>query len=172
MESGGRRDVRIRLELIFSVSLHGPAALHRDMQRMFLLAEAEFVNLLRSPGIDSQPGGPVQQSYLTPEPVFVDLLRSPGIDSPTGGPVRLSFLTYWPARLHRLVESIPGLVKSLQIQAQDSIDTCIFINSVGIFADKVGPLTNFPQIKSISSFGLLKNNLNLILLSPSLECHL
>ncbi len=45
----------------------------------------------------------------------------------------------------------------------------IFINSVGIFADKVGPLTNFHQIKSISSFGLLKNNLNLILLSLSLS---
>jgi hypothetical protein len=26
---------------------------------------SEFVNLLRSPGIDSQPGGPVRQPYLT-----------------------------------------------------------------------------------------------------------
>ncbi len=27
-------------------------------------AEPEFINLLESPGIDSQPGGPVQQPYL------------------------------------------------------------------------------------------------------------
>jgi hypothetical protein len=31
-------------------------------------SEPEFVNLLRSPGIDSQPGGPVQQPYLTYRP--------------------------------------------------------------------------------------------------------
>jgi hypothetical protein len=36
------------------------------------------------------------------EPVFVDLLRSPGIDSQPGGPVRQPFLSYRSARLHRL----------------------------------------------------------------------
>jgi hypothetical protein len=55
-----------------------------------------------------------------PEPVFVDLLRSPGIDSQPGGPVRQPYLTYRPARLYRLAESIPGLLKRLQIRAQPS----------------------------------------------------
>jgi hypothetical protein len=49
-----------------------------------------------------------------PEPVVVHLLRSPGIDSQSGGgPVRQPYLTYWPARLHRLAEWIPGLLKRL-----------------------------------------------------------
>ncbi len=52
------------------------------------------------------------------EPVFVDLLRSPGIDSQHGGPVRQPYLSYHPARLHRQAESIPGLQKRLQIRAQ------------------------------------------------------
>ncbi len=42
-----------------------------------------------------------------PEPVFVDLLRSPRIDSRPGGPVRQPYLSYRPARLHRLAKSIP-----------------------------------------------------------------
>jgi hypothetical protein len=33
--------------------------------------EPEFVNLLGSPGIDSQPGGPVQQPYLTHRPGYI-----------------------------------------------------------------------------------------------------
>ncbi len=41
------------------------------------------------------------------EPVFVNLLRSPGIDSQPGWPVRQPYLSYRPARLHRLAESIP-----------------------------------------------------------------
>ncbi len=41
------------------------------------------------------------------EPEWVNLLRSPGIDSQHGGPVRQSYLTYRSARLHRLAESIP-----------------------------------------------------------------
>ncbi len=51
------------------------------------------------------------------ESVFVDLLRSPGIDSQPGGPVWQPCLTYRPARLHRLAESIPGLCNRLQIRA-------------------------------------------------------
>jgi hypothetical protein len=31
-----------------------------------------------------------------------------------GGPVRKTGLLYWPARLHRLAKSIPGLLKRLQ----------------------------------------------------------
>jgi hypothetical protein len=51
------------------------------------------------------------------EPVFVYLLRSPGIDSKPGGPVQQPYLTYRPAGPHRLAESIPGLLKRLQIRA-------------------------------------------------------
>jgi hypothetical protein len=42
------------------------------------------------------------------EPKFVNLLKSPGIDSQPGGPVRQPYLTSG-FRLHRLEESIPGL---------------------------------------------------------------
>jgi hypothetical protein len=42
-----------------------------------------------------------------PDPVSVNLFRSPGIDSQPGGPIRQPYLSYWPARLHRLAESIP-----------------------------------------------------------------
>ncbi len=35
---------------------------------------------------------------------------SPVIDSQPGGPVRQPYLTYWPARIHRLAESISGLL--------------------------------------------------------------
>jgi hypothetical protein len=53
------------------------------------------------------------------EPVFVNLLRSPGIDFPilAGRYDSTTYLSYRPARLHRLVESIPGLHKRLQIRA-------------------------------------------------------
>jgi hypothetical protein len=37
---------------------------------------------------------------------IVDLLRSPGIDSQHGGPVRQHHLSYRHARLHRLAESV------------------------------------------------------------------
>ena len=56
---------------------------------------------------------------LAPEPEFVNILRSPGIDSQPGGSVRQPYLTYRPAWLHRLAESIPGLLKRLQILALD-----------------------------------------------------
>jgi hypothetical protein len=38
--------------------------------------------------------------------IFVNFLWSPGIDSQPGGPVRQPYLTYRPARLHRLAKSI------------------------------------------------------------------
>jgi hypothetical protein len=50
-----------------------------------------------------------------PVPVFVNLLWSPGIDSQPDVPVRQPYLSYRPAILHRQVESIPGLLKRLQI---------------------------------------------------------
>ncbi len=53
-----------------------------------------------------------------PEPEFVNLLRRPGIDLKPGGLVRQPYLTHRPARLHRLAESIPGLLKRLKIWAK------------------------------------------------------
>ncbi len=41
-------------------------------------------------------------------------LRSPGIDSQPGGPLRQPFLPYRTARLHRLAESIPERFSSLR----------------------------------------------------------
>jgi hypothetical protein len=58
-----------------------------------------------------------QREIFASEPVFVDLLRRPGIDSQPGGPVRQPCLSYRPARLHRLIDPIPGLRKRLQIRA-------------------------------------------------------
>jgi hypothetical protein len=58
----------------------------------------------------------------SPEPEYVNLSRSPGIDSQSGGPLQQLFLTYWLARQHTVgwqnrLESISGLLKSLQIRA-------------------------------------------------------
>jgi hypothetical protein len=58
------------------------------------------------------------EADMGPEPEFVNLLRSPGIDFQPGGPVRQPYLTYKPARLYSLAESIPGILKCLQIRAQ------------------------------------------------------
>ncbi len=44
---------------------------------------------------------------------FVNLLRSPRIDSQHVGPVRQPYLTYGPTGLHRLAESIPCLLKEV-----------------------------------------------------------
>ncbi len=46
-------------------------------------------------------------AHFHPEPKFLNLLKSPEIDSQPGGPVRHPYLTYRTARLHRLAESIP-----------------------------------------------------------------
>ncbi len=59
---------------------------------------------------------PLRGPQTKSEPVFVNLLRSPGIDSQPGGPIRQPYLTYQPARLHRLAESIPGLLERLEIR--------------------------------------------------------
>ncbi len=47
------------------------------------------------------------QHTILSEPEFVNLLRSQGFDSQPGGPVRLPYLTYRPAKLQRLAGSIP-----------------------------------------------------------------
>jgi hypothetical protein len=45
-----------------------------------ICTEPEFVNLSRSPGIDSQPGGPVRQLYLFDAPAR-QAIKAGGIDS-------------------------------------------------------------------------------------------
>jgi hypothetical protein len=55
----------------------------------------------------SSIAGARQHVFFISEPKFVNLLRSPGIDSEPSGLVKQPYLTYWPARLHRLSESIP-----------------------------------------------------------------
>jgi hypothetical protein len=47
------------------------------------------------------------KKYNRPELEFENLLRRPGIDSQPGRPVHEPYLTYRPARLQRLAESIP-----------------------------------------------------------------
>ncbi len=56
--------------------------------------------------------------HLHPGLEFVELLRSPGIDSQPGEPVCKPYLMYRPTWPHRLAESIPGLLKRLQIRVQ------------------------------------------------------
>jgi len=62
-----------------------------------IFTRARIFKLLRSRRIDSK-------EQIPPEPVYVNLLRSPGIDSQPGGPVRQPYLSYWHARLHRLAK--------------------------------------------------------------------
>jgi hypothetical protein len=51
--------------LIFSLLSDSVRSPTRNKSRNEIEAEPEFVNLLWSPGIDFQPGGPVRQPYLT-----------------------------------------------------------------------------------------------------------
>ncbi len=56
---------------------------------------------LRFPNQIPLPGR--SSSVFSPEPEFANILKSPGIDSQPGGPVRQSYLTYRPALVHGLV---------------------------------------------------------------------
>jgi hypothetical protein len=80
--------------------------------------ELEFLELLRSPGIDSQPGEPVWKHYLMNRPAWLQSSRN------------------------RSLESNPGLLKRLQIRAQIhhivfhlvvSIVRCLFEGKVSLF---------------------------------------
>jgi hypothetical protein len=51
--------------------------------------------------------GMLVEAQNHPESVFVNILRSPGIDSQLGGQVEQPYLSYRSARLPRLAESIP-----------------------------------------------------------------
>jgi hypothetical protein len=86
------------------------------------------------------------------EPVFVNLLRSPGIDSQHGGPVQQPYLSYWPARQLRLAESIPELLKRLQIWAQESVrevGESLFFSSKILFIDIYSKNNNTILILSV-----------------------
>ncbi len=60
--------------------------------------------------------------------------KGPGIDIQPGGPVRQPYLLYRLARLHRLAELIPGLLKHLQIRAQATL------------ASRIGSLVSIPRL--------------------------
>jgi hypothetical protein len=63
-------------------------------------------------------------SVFYSEPVFVNLLNEPRNRFSAwwrAGTVRQPYLTYWPARLHRLATSIPGLLIRLQIRALEEV---------------------------------------------------
>ncbi len=69
------------------------------------------------------------------EPVFVNHLRSAGIDSQPGRPVQQLYLKYRLARLHRLVESIPWnrlLDKSMHLKVLDEGFNNICIGKVSL----------------------------------------
>ncbi len=73
-----------------------------------------------------------------PQPVFVNLLRSPGINSQPGGPVRQPYLSYRPARLPRLAKSIPRLrflvsIKVYKYGLWDGIKTHRDLNRVRLY---------------------------------------
>jgi hypothetical protein len=59
--------------------------------------------------------------YRPARALIFNPFKEPGIDSQPGGPVRQPYLLYRLARLHRLAESIPGLLKRLQIRAQATL---------------------------------------------------
>ncbi len=59
------------------------------------------------PGKTTRRDDEIYNIHLCTEPVFVNHLRSPRIDSQPGGPVQLTYLSYRPAMLHRLSESNP-----------------------------------------------------------------
>jgi hypothetical protein len=79
--------------------------------------------------------------------------KEPGIDSQPGGPVRQPYLLYQLARLHRRAESIPGLLKCLQIWAQATVASgigslelipgllkCLQIRAQATLARRIGSL--------------------------------
>jgi hypothetical protein len=64
-----------------------------------------FVNLLRSPGIDSQPGGPVRQPYLSYRPAMT--LQTGEMDSSESIPGSLNVYKYG---LQLWLESLPHIM--------------------------------------------------------------
>jgi hypothetical protein len=113
--------------------------------------------------IISRAGGVTPHPPIFPEPVFVNLLRSPEIDSQPGGPVRQPYLSYRPAMLHRLAESNPrnrflvslkvykyGLSWSVDILFKDDVTVvilrCFSFMSEALIAHLYSGATTFFQI--------------------------
>ncbi len=73
----------------------------------FMYFSQQCAKIVLCTKIFGRSGWEYEGAYMYTEPVFVNLERSPGIDSQPGGPERQSHLSYRPARIHRLAESIP-----------------------------------------------------------------
>jgi hypothetical protein len=91
-----------------------------------LRTEPVFVDPLRSPEIDSQPGGPVRQPFMLYQSPYLETFMEPrnrfrGIDSARLGSIpglhKRSTNTVSGPPVNRLAASIPGLER-LQIRAQ------------------------------------------------------
>jgi hypothetical protein len=88
--------------------------------------------------------------------------RFQGIDSTslyTGGPVQQPYLLYLLARLHRLAQLIPGLLKRLQIRAQATLASgigslelisrllkCLQIRAQATLDSRMGSLETIPGL--------------------------
>ncbi len=74
---------------------------------------------LRSPGIDSPPGGSFQQPYLTYRPAMLHRLAEsiPSLADLSSNPIWRTGLPCY----NRLAESIPGLLKHLQIRSLNPV---------------------------------------------------
>jgi hypothetical protein len=90
--------------------------------------------------------------------------KEPGIDSQPGRPVRQPYLLYRLARLHRLAESIPGLLKRLQIRAQATLASGIGslesipgllkhlqIRAQATLASRIGSLESIPWLHNMKN---------------------
>jgi hypothetical protein len=86
------------------------------------------------------------------------------MDSQPGGPVRHPNLLYRLARLHRLAESIPGLLKRLHIQAQATLASgigslesipgllnCLQIRAQATMACGIGSLELIPRLHNMKN---------------------
>jgi hypothetical protein len=98
---------RLKSDIWFSLRLISYIPL--TFQHRFVTVFPKFAGNGRenSWGGDSKEKSPLSIKKNEPEPVFLNLLRSPGIDSLPGGPIRHPYLSCRPARLHRHAESNP-----------------------------------------------------------------
>ncbi len=100
----------------------------------FRAKDLQLINLPLNPSPNS-----TELTIICPEPEFANLLKSPWIDSEPGGPVRQPYLTYRPARLNRMAESIPGLLKNLKIRAHKrggwyTLQSALRVQDFGVFS--------------------------------------
>ncbi len=106
------------------------AAAADAVRSYYWLFNGTFVHMGAGTGTSVRADGGVQFSEIRPEQTgnrnlgpcrarICKPFKEPRIRFPAWrvGSVRQPYLSYRPARLHRLAESIPGLLKSLQIRA-------------------------------------------------------